>query len=268
MTQGEDATRFCGSCGAPRGSTAVRFCQRCGTAFDAAPATKVKDERPGRGRRKPKEEAGAPLALADALADARQRPAWMVAALAFLSSGTYTFFWLWMSWRELKRVRREPSMRPFWHMVATAVPLYGLFRFHEHFRVVDDLSRRAGLAVRAGAGLLTLVYLLLLLVAYTGIARGIVVASSQVVLAPAEPPQGVPGLTEFALLTPFTILAVAAAYAYVTFTGQLALNSYYRSLPDIEVPHRSHAFEWIFLVVFAATFVYQIQPSIRVYGFP
>lgn len=252
MTQGEEATRFCGSCGAPRGSTAVRFCQRCGTAFDAAPATKVKDERPGRGRRKPKEETAAPLALADALADARQRPTWMVAALAFLSSGTYTFFWLWMSWRELKRVRREPSMRPFWHMVATAVPLYGLFRFHEHFRVVDDLSRRAGLGTRAGAGLLTLVYMLLLLVSYTGITRGIEQASS-----------GVAGSVS---LTPFTILAVAAAYAYVTFTGQLALNAYYRSLPDVEVPHRSHAFEWIFLIIFAATFAFQVATSFERIG--
>jgi len=233
-----DTTRFCGNCGAQRPSVSVRFCQQCGTSFSSAPAgAPFAAARAG--------DAVTPELPADILEAPRRRPPWMVAMLAFLSGGTYSFFWLWRSWLELKRVVRRPSMHPFWHAVATLVPLYGLFRFHEHFRVLDDLLRRAGVGVRAGAALLTLIYVLLAALSYISLAIALDAGG---------------GVTRG--LGPLSLLVIGAANAYVISVGQIALNAHYRSRAEAEVPQRAHAFEWIFLVIFIGTFLYQLMTAI------
>lgn len=217
-----DITRFCGSCGAPRESTALRFCRRCGAAFAAAMAV----------------EPAPPF-----LIEARCRPPGLVGLLALFGSATYAFFWLWMSWREVKRIRRDATMRPFWHAVAVfAFPLYGLFRFHAHFRTIDGLLAREHVRVRAGAGLLTLVFVLLLGILYGGLALSAAAAAAS----------GSAGLR------PLSLVVVGGAYAYVVVTGQRALSAYYRSLGS-DIPQRGHAFEYIFIVLFALAFLIQLS---------
>lgn len=250
MSATSDTTPFCGNCGAQRPSVSIRFCQQCGTSFSSAPAgAPFAAARAG--------DAVTPALPADILEEPRPRRPWMVAMLAFLSGGTYSFFWLWRSWLELKRIVRRPSMHPFWHAVATLVPLYGLFRFHEHFRLLDDLLRKARVGDRAGAALLTLIYVLLTAFSYVSLAF-VVLASGEVLAAPAGGEVVVRGLG------PLSILVVGAANAYVASVGQVALNAYYRSLSEAEVPQRTHAFEWIFLVLFAGTFVYQLASAIGI----
>lgn len=226
-----DTTRFCGSCGAARESTALRFCRQCGAAFAPTGAVSVVPR--------------APLAP---LSGARRRPRWLVEMLGLLGNATYAFFWLWMSWRELKRMRGEASMHPFWHSVAMfVVPLYGLFRFHAHFRTIDELLEAARVPVRAGAGLLTLVFFLLLSVLYVSLAL--------TVAAPAATGSAVS-------LAPLSLVVVAFGYAYIVDSGQAALNAYYRSLSGVEVPERGHALEYLFIVLFALSFSVQLYAAV------
>lgn len=221
-----DTTRFCGTCGAARESMALRFCRQCGASFAPAGAQPVVPL-PGAG---------------PSLVEARRRPRVLVVLLGLFGTATYAFFWLWMSWRELKRIRGEASMRPFWHAVAIfAFPLYGLFRFHAHFRTIDGLLAARRSPVRAGASLLTLVFVLLLAALYGGLA-----------LATAAGAGG-----GSAGLQPLSLVVVAAGYAYVVAAGQRALSAYYGSL-DANVPERGHAFEYIFIVVFALAFAAQL----------
>lgn len=225
-----DTTRFCGTCGAARESTALRFCRQCGAAFTPTGAQPVVPL--------------SPVAAHLPLVEARRRPLVLVRLLGLLGNATYAFFWLWISWRELKRIRGERSMYPFWHAVAIfAFPLYGVFRFHAHFRTIDELLEGARVPVRAGATLLTLVFLLLLTLLY-----GSLMVGSAAALATGSAWS----------LAPLSLIVVASGYAYVVTTGQEALNAYYRSLAGIEVPERGHAFEYIFVVVFALSFAAQL----------
>jgi len=219
-----DTTRFCGSCGAARESTALRFCRQCGAAF--APTGAV-----------------AAVAPAAPIAGARRRPRTVVGLLGLFGSATYAFFWLWMSWRELKRIRGDASMHPFWHATAMfVVPVYGLFRFHAHFRTIDELLEAARVPLRAGAGILTLVFFLLLTILYGSITVGATAAAAGRSIG----------------LAPLSIVFVGASYAYIVGAGQDALNAYYRSLRGAEVPERGHAFEYVFIVLFALAFAAQM----------
>ena len=222
-----DTTRFCGTCGAARESMALRFCPRCGASFAPTGATPA-----------------VPLIYASPpLAEARRRPRAVVGLLGLFGNGAYSFFWLWMSWRELKRIRGDASMYPFWHALAMfAVPLYGLFRFHAHFRTIDQLLQAARVPVRAGAGLLTLVFFLLLAVLYGSVALAATAGATGSV----------------ASLAPLSLLAVATGYAYIVGTGQQALNAYYGSLTGVAVPERGHALEYLFIVLFGLAFFGQL----------
>ena len=227
-----DTTRFCGICGAARESLSLKFCRQCGAAFGAvAPLTPVAGP------------AAAPAVTA--LIDARRRPRAVVALLGLFGSATYAFWWLWMSWRELKRIRGDASMAPFWHAFACfAIPLYGVFRFHAHFRTIDEMNERAGVSVRAGAGIVTLVFFLLLAILYSGLALGYAASAT--------------GAGAFSL-HPLSLVIVGSAYAFVVRSGQEALNAYYASLSGQSVPQRTHALEIVFIGLFAALFVAQIS---------
>ena len=226
-----DTTRFCGSCGAARESMALKFCRQCGAAFGAVPPAQ------------PVTPVVLAAPIAPSLAEARRRPPRIVAFLGLLGSATYGFWWLWMSWRELKRARGDASMSPFWHASAIfLMPLYGLFRFHAHFRTIDELNAAARVPVRAGAGLLTLVFFLVLSLLYGGLMLSAAAASS--------------GRT--ASLEPLSVVIVGLAYAYIVGTGQRALNAYYASLSGDPIPERGHALEYVFIVLFFLSFSAQL----------
>ncbi|MBI2325629.1 MAG: hypothetical protein HYU87_11810 [Chloroflexi bacterium] len=230
-----DTTRFCGSCGAARESMTLRFCRQCGAAFAPTGAVSVVPS--------VAPSAPAPFVVAS-LGEARRRPRLIVTLLGLLGNATYAFFWLWMSWRELKRIRGDASMSPFWHAVAIFVmPLYGLFRFHAHFRTIDELNAAARVPVRAGAGLLTLVFFLVLGVLYGGLLLSAAAASS--------------GRAAFSL-QPLSLVVVGAAYAYIVGTGQRALSAYFSSLSGVTIPERGHALEYVFIVLFFLSFSAQV----------
>ena len=228
-----ETVRFCGRCGAARDATGVRFCPRCGAEF--APTG-------------PLPAVPLPLMYARSpLADARRRPRTVVGLLGLFGSAGYGFFWLWMSWRELKRIRDDTSMHPFWHAFAIFfVPLYGLFRLHAHFRTIDELLKAGSVPVRAGAGLLTLVFFLLLTILYGGLVLGLGAADTNAT----------------ASLAPLSILVVGGAYAYMVGTGQDALNAYYRSMSGVDVPERGHALEYLFIVLFGLAFFGQLYLAV------
>jgi hypothetical protein len=83
----------------------------------------------------------------------RVRPVWLVLALCVTTFGLYSFYWFYATWRELKEEYRDPAMRPVWHTLAILfVPIYGLFRFHAHFRMIRELADRYGVSTSLSPG--------------------------------------------------------------------------------------------------------------------
>jgi hypothetical protein len=68
----------------------------------------------------------------------RRRPGWAVAALVWATLGIYPIIWAGINWSELRRERQDDRMYPVWHSIAVLVPIYGLFRFHANFRVINE----------------------------------------------------------------------------------------------------------------------------------
>jgi hypothetical protein len=75
-----------------------------------------------------------------------------VGALTVASLGTYVFYWLYTTWRELRDELGDQSMAPVWHALTLALPPYGLFRFHAHMRTIKEAaeSRRVVTSLRPG----------------------------------------------------------------------------------------------------------------------
>jgi hypothetical protein len=73
----------------------------------------------------------------------RRRPLWVVGALTFLSAFIvapfYPVLWLGLTWAELKDERDDSSMHPWWHALTQLVPIYGYFRFHAHYAMIEAL---------------------------------------------------------------------------------------------------------------------------------
>jgi hypothetical protein len=88
----------------------------------------------------------------------RTRPAWLLVMLMFTTFGLYSYYWLFATWRELKKELDDPTMYPFWHTVAiTVVPIYSLFRFHAHMRTIRELVSTAGKSTTLSPGLCVIV---------------------------------------------------------------------------------------------------------------
>lgn len=210
--------RFCPQCGTPREEAAIRFCRSCGAAFaDAA--------RPE-------------------LAEARRRPLLVVGLLSFLSSGLYPWIWTWMSWRELKRLTGDAGMRPFWHSLAIFVPVYGYFRFHAHYRVLDERARTTGGRLDYSPLIVTAVYVALTVVGYA--VTGAALSDLDWITTGATPP----------VLQLFSVVS-GLVYAFFVVVGQRALSQHYAAIPDASVPERARTAEWVFVVIFALLFAAQ-----------
>ena len=81
-----------------------------------------------------------------------------VLILSVLSTGLYLLFWLYFTWKQLQPETKEPHF-PFWHALTLFVPVYGLFRLHRHFSLINELAVKAGSSsLTPGAGV-TLVLL-------------------------------------------------------------------------------------------------------------
>lgn len=123
----KSTVEFCGRCGAPRQSLQDRFCRSCGTLFDGL------------------EPGAAPPAFRAVTLSRRQRPVWVTCVLMLVTFNLYFWWWLGATWAEMKRERQDPTMRPFWHAVASIVPIYGYFKIHAHFETLKELLASRGL---------------------------------------------------------------------------------------------------------------------------
>ena len=162
------------------------------------------------------------VAVTAVLAGARKRPLWVVFLLTFGTSSFYFFVHLGLMWREMKRARQDPTMRPLGHALAQIVPFYGWFRFHAHVRTLDEMLTTAGSPIRVSAGRATTMYVIIVLF----------------------------GLLTSAQLSPtWLIFPSFAAYGVFAAWRQRLLNLYYDRVAPGAIPERIHPAEWVFMVV-------------------
>ena len=127
--------RYCSQCGHPSGTAHGVVCARCGyrDTFDpssTATATAIRVE------------------TADqALNLSPER----IVALSILSFGLYFIYWFYLTWKQLESETREEH-HPVWHALTLFVPIYGLFRLHNHVSVIKDLATRSGVGTSLSPG--------------------------------------------------------------------------------------------------------------------
>jgi hypothetical protein len=134
-----------------------------------------------------------------------------VAALGVASFSLYSMYWLYATWKEIKQERADPDMRPFWHMMALLVPIYGLFRFHAHIRTIKEEAESHSGATSLMPGVCVVLWIV------TGLAV-------------------LPGLTGQVIPWWVNLLATAVTTVPVVW-GQAALNGAWRLAPGGGVPH-------------------------------
>ncbi len=154
--------RFCSRCGKPN-PHGRPFCDTCGLALTVPSKEPSTDQGAGSARSAPLAPDAAPPAvhldnrrdgavttaplasLQTATNAIRRRPTWLVYVLSVVTLGLYFVWWFGASWADLKRVTRDPGMRPLGHALAYLVPVYGQFRLHAHYRTLNELLAKARL---------------------------------------------------------------------------------------------------------------------------
>lgn len=162
----------------------------------------------------------------------RQRPSWMVAALVMVTFGVYWLVWFGQTWAEMKRVVRDPGMRPFWHALTPLAPVYGLFRTHAHFRVMAVLVESHGVPVMVPPRLAVILALMSGVLGWIALLPGVSTA-------------------EFVVL----MLGALAALARLAARGQTTLNGLWRSGFGAGSRAGARWGEWVALVVCGLVFV-------------
>ena len=205
--------------------------------------------------------AQAPVAaVAVGESDIRPRPPWLVALLEFLSENLYEIWWYGRSWWELQRARNDPSMRPVWHALAIYVPIYGLFRLHAHYRVLNETASGAGATDRVSPGLMVVLAVargcIGAIVTWIVLSVTIPAMLDAVNAAAAVRPGVVPPTPTIALPpSAFVLTLVANAIGvWQLYRGQEVLNAYYATRPAAPAP-RVLTIEWLFVTLFALRFL-------------
>jgi hypothetical protein len=204
--------------------------------------------------------AQAPVAaVAVGESEIRPRPPWLVALLEFLSENLYELWWFWRSWWELQRERKDPSMRPVWHALAMYVPIYGLFRLHAHYRVLNETAAAAGATDRVSPGLMVVLAIvracigsiagwIILSVSIPAMLDALNAASADPSVVPVTPPIALPPAVFLLTLVSFAI------GSWQLYRGQEVLNAYYATRPAPPAP-RALTIEWVFVALFALRFL-------------
>lgn len=152
--------RFCGACGMtlPTGS---------GAAIDPQPEshlTGVTPAVPEATRAPQRPDAGPPGVPAPDRAAPIDRPAPVarpmpaqagddslayfispnrIILLSFLTTGLYTFYWMYVTWRHYRDFTDTPAY-PVCHALTLLVPVYQFFRLHAHIRVYQEMMQERG----------------------------------------------------------------------------------------------------------------------------
>lgn len=130
--------KLCTKCGRLN-SAYARFCDVCGAQeFARPPAEQLQDA------------SGTQGAVANAAV--RISMTRIVVLSAFTFSGLYFYYWLYLTWKQLRGETRDVHY-PVWHAFTMFVPVYGLFRLHKHVGVVQTLALGAGVNTSLTAGL-------------------------------------------------------------------------------------------------------------------
>jgi hypothetical protein len=128
-------------------------------------------------------------------------------------------YWLFDTWRQIKRHDDDAGKTPVGHVLAMFVPFYNLFRVHAHMRTIVELVHSGGGQTSLSAG--TVVFL--------WIAAGIVMRVSD------EPGYGL------------LLFLATALYGAIVAWGQAALNhAWYLNGPQARA-RRTHPIHWIVL---------------------
>ncbi len=70
-------------------------------------------------------------------------PTGRIVLLTLLSSGLYTFYWMYITWRHYRDHTGE-SAYPICHALSLLLPVYQFFRLHAHLRVYQELMAERG----------------------------------------------------------------------------------------------------------------------------
>lgn len=169
----------------------------------------------------PRPSATVPAIAGFAVAGARKRPLWAVFLLATGTMSFYFFVHLGLMWAEMKRARKDPTMKPVGHALAQLVPFYGWFRFHAHVRTLDEMLTSAGSPIRVSAGRATTMFVIIGLFG--------LLAGSRTVPA-------------------WLVFPSFAAYGAFAAWRQRLLNRYYDQVSQGSIPERVHSVEWVVIV--------------------
>ena len=69
-----------------------------------------------------------------------------------LSAGLYLLYWAYLTWKQLAAETNDRHY-PIWHALCLVVPVYNLFRMHQHARVIQELASRQGITSTLAPGL-------------------------------------------------------------------------------------------------------------------
>jgi hypothetical protein len=150
---------------------------------------------------------------------ATQRP-WLIAALVIATFNLYALWWLGRTWWQLKQEDHDAGKRPFWHVVALAVPIYGYFRFHAHMRTIAQLGATEEARATLNPVAMTLAWIVINLLG------------------------GVALVADAPIWTPFVGGVLSGA---LLGWAQYGLNVTWRSLPGGAVPGRVHVLHILLL---------------------
>ena len=149
----------------------------------------------------------------------RHRFPLLVALLTFLTAGLYGLAWLGLTWSEMKHQIRDPKMFPLWHALSLMVPVYGLFRLHAQYRIINELIPRRNEAPAVNV---------IGMISAAAVAQGLYFASAWV--------------SDGLFLFPW--LASLILFGIVIGHGQRGLNMYRRIERDEVVSTGSRTWEW------------------------
>jgi len=224
------AVRYCPHCGEPVAYAGAGYCAYCGERLEIGRAGTGNGAGSG---------AWASAAYASETHPYR-RPLWLVVGLTIATFGLYWYYWIGKSWAEMKREVRDPGMDPIGHALAMLVPIYGWFRLHAHFRILNELLERVGSPRRVEPSLAVIWAIVASLVN-----RGAIRLWNLIDFTPDD--------IVFALMVDW--LGTLLLVGFVAY-GQQALNEYWDTVEHRPLRYRVSVWQWILLAIGGFSFVY------------
>ncbi len=167
----------------------------------------------------------------------RWRPGWLVAGLTFATFGLYLFIWGGVHWAEMKRQLKDDRMYPVWHALAIMTPIYGYFRLHANYRVMNELLDTTSSPIRTRPMLVI----------------GTILMAHLLALMPIED----------LLIQVLSLAAILGAISWILHHGQTGMNAYWDAKPSIKTS--SQIRRWEKIVLFMGGFLWWMFLSTLVF---